>query len=134
MPANYESKHTKFEENRASRSRDTTSQKLAQFLWVFFFFFFFFFSHTWKTCHKTRTHDAIALKFGTREKGYRAHLGTKFGVNTSINDRVINDYSRKMTPIFCHAHRANGLRYEAEIRCEVSPNIEAQTFCGLVQI
>ena len=34
------------------------------------------------TCHKTQTGSMIALKFGTHEKGYRAHLGTKFGLNT----------------------------------------------------
>jgi len=75
------------------------------------------------TCHKTQTGTMIALKFGTHEKGNRAHLGTKFGLNTSISGWVIN-YSRNTIPICCHAYMANSLHYEAENRYVDCLNIQ----------
>ena len=48
--------------------------------------------------------------------------------------RVISDYSRKITPICCHAYRVNRLREEAENRWVNRLTIEPQTFCGLKEI
>ena len=44
------------------------------------------------------------------------HLGTNFGWNTINNQRVIIDYSQKITPICCHAYRVNRLSESAENR------------------
>ena len=48
--------------------------------------------------------------------------------------RVISDYSRKITPICCHAYRVNRLREEAENRWVNRLTIKPQTFCGLKEI
>ena len=131
MPPNCSTPHSKFERNRFARSRDMRLQKLAQFLR---FFFFFFLSHTYKNCHKTRTPYPIALKFGTQKGDIRAHLGTYFGWNTINRERVMSDYSRKITPICCHAYRVNRVWEEAENRWVNRLTIEPQTFCGLKEI
>ena len=44
------------------------------------------------------------------------------------------DYSRKITPICCHAYRVNRVREEAENRLMNRLTIEPQTFCGLKEI
>ena len=96
----------------------------------FFLLIFFLFSHTYTNCHKTRTLYLISLKFGTQKGGIKAHLSTNFGWNTINRQRVISDYSRKITPICCHAYRVNRLREEAENRWVNRLTIEPQTFCA----
>ena len=132
MPSNCSTPHSKFERNRSARSRDMRLQKLAQFLR--FFFFFFFLSHTYKNCYKTRTPYPIALKFGTQKGDIEAHLSTNFGWNTINRKRVMSDYSRKITPICCHAYRVNRVWEEAENRWVNRLTIEPQTFCSLKEI
>ena len=46
----------------------------------------------------------------------------------------MSDYSRKITPICCHAYRVNHVREEAENRWVNRLTIEPQTFCGLKEI
>ena len=46
----------------------------------------------------------------------------------------MSDYSRKITPICCHAYRVNRLWEEAETRWVNRLTIELQTFCGLKEI
>ena len=104
------------------------------FFVFFFFLFFFFLSHTYKNCYKTRTPYPIALKFGTQKGDIKAHLGTNFGWNTINRQRVMSDYSRKLTPICCHAYRVNRVWEEAENRWVNRLTIESQTFCGLKKI
>ena len=82
----------------------------------FFFLFFFLISYTYKNCYKTRTPYPVALEFGTQKGGIKAHLCTNFGWNTIGRQRVISDYSRKITPICCHAYRVNRVWEEAENR------------------
>ena len=130
MPPNCSTPHSKFERNRFTRSRDMRLQKLAQFLR----FFFLFLSHTYKNCYKTRTPHPIALKFGTQNGDIKAHLSTNFGWNTINRQRVMRDYSRKITPICCHAYRVNRVWEEAENRWANRLTIEPQTFCGLKEI
>ena len=101
---------------------------------VFFFLFFFLFSHTYKNCYKTRTPYPIALKFGTQKGGIKAHLCTNIGWNTINRQRVMNDYSRKISPICCHAYRVNRVWEEAENRWVNRLTIEPKTFCGLKEI
>ena len=134
MPSNCSTPHSKFERNRFARSRDMRLQKMAQFLRFFFFLFFFFLSHTYKNCYKTRTPYPIALEFGTQKGDIKAHLGTNFGWNTINRQRVMSDYSRKITPICCHAYRVNRVWEEAENRWVNRLTIEPQTFCGLKEI
>ena len=134
MPSNCSTPHSKFERNRFTRSRDMRLQKLDQFLRFFFFLFFFFLSHTYKNCYKTRTPYPIALKFGTQKGDIQAHLGTTFGWNTINRQRVMSDYSRKITPICCHAYRVNCVWEEAANRWVNRLTIEPQTFCGLKKI
>ena len=43
----------------------------------------------------------------------------------------MSDYSRKITPICCHAYRVNRVWEEAENRWVNRLTIEPQTFCGL---
>ena len=81
-----------------------------------------------------RTQYLIALKFGTQKGGIKAHLCTNFDWNTINRQRVISDYSRKITPISCHAYRVNRLQEEAENRWVNRLTIEPQTFCGLKEI
>ena len=76
--------------------------------WFFFSYFFFLLLHTYKNCYKTRTPYPIALKFGTQKGGIKAHLGTNYGWNMINRQRVMSNYSRKITPICCHAYRLNG--------------------------
>ena len=68
------------------------------------------------------------------EGGYKAHLGTNFGWNMINRQRVISDYSRKITPICCHAYRVNRLCEESENRWVNRLTIDPQTFCGLKKI
>ena len=107
---------------------------LSFFVFFFFFLFFFFLSRTYKNCYKTRTPYPIALKFGTQKGDIKAHLGTNFGWNTINKQRVMSDYSRKITPICCHAYRVNRIWEEAENRWVNRLTIEPQTFCGLKEI
>ena len=81
-------------------------------------------------------HDgiSIALKFGTLKEGITAHHCTNFGWNTINRKRVMSDYSRKITPICCHAYRVNRVWEEAENRWMNGLTIEPQTFCGLKEI
>ena len=132
MPANVSTPHTKFKRHRFKRSRDIRLQKVAWFR--FFFLFFFLFSHTYKNCYKMRTPYPIALKFGTEKGGIKAHLGINFGWNTIKRRRVMSNYSRKITPICCHAYRVNHVWEEAESRWVDRLTIEPQTFCGLKEI
>ena len=44
------------------------------------------------------------------------------------------DYSRKITPIYCHAYRVNCVWEEAENRWMNRLSIEPQTFRGLKEI
>ena len=131
-PSNFSTPHSKFERNRFKRSRDMRLQKLASS------FFVFFLSSSFRTltknCYKTRTPYPIALKFGTQKGGTKAHLGTNFGRNTINRQRVMSDYSRKITPICCHAYRVNRVWEEAENRWVNRLTIEPQTFCGLKEI
>ena len=46
----------------------------------------------------------------------------------------MSDYSRKITPICCHAYRVNRKWEEAENRWVNRLTIEPQTFCGLKEI
>ena len=68
------------------------------------------------------------------EGGIKAYRSTKFGQNTINNQRVISDYSRKITPICCHAYRVNCSQEEAENRWVNRLTIEPQTFCVLKEI
>ena len=107
---------------------------VSSFFFFFPFLFFFLFSHTYKNCYKTRSPYPIALKFGTQKGGTKAHLGTKFVWNTINRQRVMSDYSRKITPICCHTHRINRTWEEAENRWVNRLTIEPQTLCGLKEI
>ena len=60
------------------------------------------------------------------------HLGTMFGWNTISSQGAINDYSRKITSICCHAYREGKLL--AENRWVNRLTIEPQTFCTLKEI
>ena len=93
-----------------------------------------FLSHTCKNCYKTRTPHPIALKFGTQKGDIKAHIDTNFGWNTINRQTVMSDYSRKITPICCHAYRVNRVWEEAENRWVNRLTIEPQTFCGLKEI
>ena len=134
MPSNCSTPHSKFERNRFARSRDMRLQKLAQFLRFFSSYFSFSCRTLTKNCYKTRTPYPIALKFGTQKGDIKAHLGTNFGWNTINRQRVMSDYSRKITPICCHAYRVNRVWEEAENRWVNRLTIEPQTFCGLKEI
>ena len=46
----------------------------------------------------------------------------------------MSDYSRKITPICCHAYRVNREWEEVENRWVNRLTIEPQTFCGLKEI
>jgi len=56
----------------------------------------------------------VELKLGTQKSSTREHHDTKFGCNTINGHKLINDYSRKITPICFHAYRINHLWQEAE--------------------
>ena len=81
-----------------------------------------------------RTPYPLASKFGTQKGSIKEHLGTKFSWNTINRQRVISDYSLKITPICCHAYRVNRLREEAKNWWVNRLTIEPQTFCGLKEI
>ena len=76
----------------------------------------------------------ISLKFGTQKGDIKAHLGTSFGWNTINRQRVMSDYSQKITPICCHAYRVNRVWEEADNQWVNRLTIEPQTFCGLKEI
>jgi len=76
----------------------------------------------------------IVLKFGTQQESVSVHRAIKFGCNTINGHKVIKNYSRKITPICCHAYRINGLWKEAENRQGDRVTIEPQTFCYLKEI
>ena len=46
----------------------------------------------------------------------------------------MSDYSRKITPICCHAYRVNRVWEDAENRWVNRLTIEPQTFCGMKEI
>ena len=46
----------------------------------------------------------------------------------------MSDYSRKITPICCHAYRVNRVWEEAENRWVTRLTIEPHTFCSLKEI
>ena len=75
-----------------------------------------------------------ALKFGTQKGGVSAHIVTKFSWNTINTHKVICDYSRKITPMCCHAHRVNWTWQGAENWYRGRLTIELQTFCGVKEI
>ena len=85
-------------------------------------------------CYKKQTPYPIALTFGIEKGGIKAHLGTNISWNTINRQRVISDYSRKITPICCHAYRVNRVWKEAENQWVNRLTIEPQTFCGLKEI
>ena len=62
------------------------------------------------------------------------YLGIKFGWHTIHSQGVISDYSRKITPICCHAYRVNRLWKKAENQYMNRLTIEPQTLCGLKEI
>ena len=62
------------------------------------------------------------------------HLCTNFGWNTINRQRSISNYSRKITPICCHAYRVNRLWEAAKNRWVNRLTTEPQTFCGLKEI
>jgi len=63
-----------------------------------------------------------------------AHLDTKFVQNMINIRKVIRDYSRKITPICCHAYRVNCETQEAENWYRGRLAIKPQTFCDLKEI
>ena len=74
------------------------------------------------------------LKMWHTEEAIKVHFGTRFGWNIINSQGVISDYSRKITPICCHAYRVNRLLEEAENQYLNTLTIELQTFCGLKEI
>jgi len=71
------------------------------------------------------------LKFGTLKGRIRVHPDTKFVCN---GYKFINDYSRKITPICCHAYRVNCYLKEVGNCQGDRVTIEPQTFCYLKEI
>ena len=61
------------------------------------------------------------------------HLGTNFDWNTINRQRVINDYSQKIT-ICCHVCRVNCLRQETDNLWVNRLTVEPKTFCGLKEM
>ena len=131
-PSNFRTPHPKFGRNHIKHSRNMRLQTFPYFLR--FFFSFFPFSHTYKNCYKTRTPYPIALKFGSQKGGIKEHLGTNFGWNMINRQRVMSNYSRKITPICCYTYRVNRVWEEAENWWMNRLTIEPQTFCGLKEI
>ena len=124
-PAYQERTLTRSEVNRISCSWNISLQKVAHFL---HFFFIFPFCTLAKTAIECKHVIGFPSNLTHILKGYKAHLGTKFGLNTSEIDRIINDFSRKLKPICCCTYRANRLSQVAEIWQVDSLNIEPQTF------
>jgi len=81
VPAYQGRLHTKFEENRISRSKDMTEQT----------FFIYSFSLSLKKCYNSQIHNLIKLKFGTLVRHPKAIISTNFGVN--LYQKVIVDYT-----------------------------------------
>jgi len=73
----------------------------------FLHFILFFFLLRCENCHKTQKHNLTALKFGTLKGWIRVHTDTRFACNTINGHKAIDDYLRKITPIWCHAYRVN---------------------------
>jgi len=65
-------------------------------------FFFLLFLKVWKL-QKNAMCYLIALKFGTQKGKIRLHPDTQFGCNTINSHKVVNNYSRKITPICCYS-------------------------------
>ena len=109
VPARLGSPYSKFEEYRSSHFRDTSSQSLE-----FFFFVFFLLSTSFRTiykiCHKMRTRSPIKLKCDILKGLIKANLNIKFGRNLKNMHRVMTDYLRKIRLKVCHAHRVNPLK------------------------
>ena len=70
MPSNFSTPHSKFEQNRFTRSRDIRLQKLAQFLRFFFFLFFFSCRTLTKTAIKRKCHIQFPWNL-THRRGYK---------------------------------------------------------------
>ena len=84
--------------------------------WLSFlvFFLIFLFVHLQKLLYNANT-ISDCLEIWHTERGIKAHLGSNFGRNTINRQRVISDYSQKITPICCHAYRVNRLWEELKI-------------------
>ena len=94
--------------------------------WLSFFVFFsYYFSSSFRTLTKTAIKRERHIR--TQKGGIKAHLCTNFSWNTINRQRVISDYSRKITPICCHAYRVNRVWEEAETRWVNRLTIEPQT-------
>jgi len=78
-----------------------------------------------------KKHYLIALKFSTLKGRIRVHPDTKFGCNTTYGHEVINNHSKKITPICCPAYRVN---HQWQNRQGDRVTIEPQTFCYLKEI
>ena len=89
---------------------------------------------TVQNCYKMRMPYSIALKFGTQRRDIKTHLSTNIGLNMINRQRVISNYSQKITPICCHDYKVNHLWEETENRWVTRLTIEPPTFCGLKEI
>ena len=58
-----------------------------------------------KNCYKMQTCDSIASIFGTNEERVTMDSRTKFVVNLSNIQGVMDVYSRKNRSNFCHGYR-----------------------------
>ena len=72
----------------------------------FFLLIFFLFSHTY-TNYVNAISDCFEIWYTEGGITIKAHLGTNFGWNTINRQRGIRDFSRKITPICCHAYSVN---------------------------
>ena len=66
--------------------------------------------------------------------GYPIRVWDKIRIRDATQAKVISDYSRKITPMCCHAYRVNRVWEEAEYRWVNRLTIDPQTFCGLKEI
>ena len=133
-PSTFSTSHSKFERIASSVPETCDFKNWLSFFVFFLLHIFLPLSHTYKNCYKTRTPYPIALNFGTQKGGITAHLCTNFGWNTINRQRVMSDYSRKITPICCHAYRVYRVWEEAENRWVNRLTIVLYTFCGLKEI
>ena len=60
-----------------------------------------------KNCYKMQMCDSIASIFGTNEECVTVDLRTKFVVNLSNIQGVMNIYSHKERSNFCHSYKVN---------------------------
>ena len=60
-----------------------------------------------KNCYKMQTCNLIASIFGTNEEHVTMDAHTKFVVNLSNIQGVMDVYSRKNRSNFCHGYRVN---------------------------